>query len=79
MERRSRKYSDEVLDSYKATFEPKYGRPISDFEAEDGLNNLTGFFETLLRWQREDEERRARGEPDPPVPAPPKLRPKKRK
>jgi hypothetical protein len=25
MERRSRKYSDELLDNYKATFEPKYG------------------------------------------------------
>lgn len=79
MERRSRKYSDELLDNYKATFEPRYGRPLSDFEAEDGLNNLVGFAQTLLRWNREDEERRARGETEPPVPPPPKLRPKKPK
>ena len=36
------------LDLTKETFEPLYGRPLTDNEAFNIRKNLVGFFETLI-------------------------------
>lgn len=77
MSPRSNKYPDHLLDSFKALYEPRYKRPLSDFEAEDAMNNLIGAGRVLSEWARKDRERKERGEPAPVPPPPYKTPPKK--
>ncbi len=54
------KHSDDSIKKYKDAFEKKKGEPISDSEAEEGLNNLAGYFEILWKFAQEDTRKKTR-------------------
>ncbi len=60
------KQSEDSIKKYKDAFEKKKGEPISDGEAEEGLNNLAGFFELMWKFAKEDtiKKNRLKKEPD---------------
>ena len=47
-------YSEELIQKTRETFEPRYGRELTRYEAEDILNNLSAFASILLEWHQKD-------------------------
>lgn len=52
-------FSPDFLASAQEHWSRRYGRPVSEAEAETIHRNLNGFFEVLLDWRRQDAERAA--------------------
>lgn len=52
-------YSQETIKLTKELWEPKYGRSLSDNEAEDIIRNLTNYFDVLIEWDQEDKRKKA--------------------
>ncbi|MBI4064534.1 MAG: hypothetical protein HY401_09595 [Elusimicrobia bacterium] len=47
-------WSEEFKAKARAFWSERYGRPVSDAEAEDIHRNLAGFFGVLQEWKKED-------------------------
>ena len=43
------KFSQKLIDEYKRIFKEEYGVEYTDQEAQEGANNLVGFFELLAK------------------------------
>lgn len=52
--------SDKLIKEYKDIFEEKYGRKISDEEAREGAQNLTGLFDILFKQAQIEHRRKLR-------------------
>lgn len=52
-------FSPEFLARARELWSQRYGRPVSEAEAEAIHRNLNGFFEVLLDWRRQDEAKAA--------------------
>ncbi|MDF1544693.1 MAG: hypothetical protein P1R58_06275 [bacterium] len=46
-------WSEELIQSTKDHFRKHYGAELTTDDAIESLNNLTAFFEILIRWDRE--------------------------
>lgn len=51
-----REWSNEMIQKTKDHFREHYGAELSTEDAIESLENLTGFFELLMKWDREDKE-----------------------
>lgn len=49
------KYSDDLIDDVREGIAKKYGVEYSDYDAEEALDNLTGFFRVLMEIKREKD------------------------
>lgn len=47
------RYSRELLDETKRLWSKRYGRAISDEEAREIIQNVTGYFQVVFRWLRD--------------------------
>jgi hypothetical protein len=48
-------FSTQLLDETIAFWQPRVGRELSREDARQILENLTGFFRTLARWEAEEQ------------------------
>lgn len=58
-------WSEESIQRAKDLFREHYGAELTTDDAIESLNNLTAFFEILMRWDREDKAKKQ--ESDSPV------------
>jgi hypothetical protein len=49
------RYSQELIKKTKVTFEPQYGRPLTDTEVEEILDNLSGFANVLIDYYLQEK------------------------
>ena len=49
--------SDEFLDKTIKMFQPHYKEQLTREDAREIIENMVGFFEVLLEWDREEKER----------------------
>jgi len=49
-------YSQDLIQKTRELLEPKYGRPLSEGEVEEALDNSVGFFEILIDWDLKDKQ-----------------------
>lgn len=56
---RYRIYPPEKVAEIRATLEPLAGRPLTDKECQESINNLVGFFQVLHDWAKEDKRQKA--------------------
>jgi len=51
--------SKETIQNTIEFWSPRYGYTISEEEAREIVVNLRGFFDILIKWDREDKEKKA--------------------
>jgi lantibiotic modifying enzyme len=49
-------YSPDLIQQTHETFEPRYGRPLTQGEKEEILDNLRGFADILIEMYQKDKE-----------------------
>lgn len=57
--RHSRRFSNELIEDAQRIFGERAGREVTAEEARQMLENLTGFFETLIDWDRAQKKKDA--------------------
>jgi len=50
------RYSQDLIQKTRENLEAKYGRPLSEGEVEEALDNLAGFFKILIDWDLKDKQ-----------------------
>lgn len=60
-------FSQGLIDQMKEMYAEEAGETISDYEANEALNNLCGFFKLLHQWDQEDKARQQAEEAEMPV------------
>jgi len=54
------KAAPQLIARTKETWQPRAGRNLSDEDAREIAENVTGFFRLLLEWEAREQERTAR-------------------
>jgi uncharacterized 2Fe-2S/4Fe-4S cluster protein (DUF4445 family) len=50
-------WSKELILSTKNNFREHYGAELTTEDAVESLNNLTGYFELLIKWDRKENQK----------------------
>ena len=51
------RFSEKFLDETIEFWEPRYGKKLSRQDAQEIAENLTGFFRTVLEWERKEKDK----------------------
>ncbi len=55
-------YSEGLIQKTRETFEPQYGRKLTQFEVEEIIGNMTTFAECLVEFDRKQKQAESRKE-----------------
>ncbi|WP_257554523.1 hypothetical protein [Sphingobium sp. CFD-2] len=59
--RHSRRFSDEIVEKARKVFQKRTSRKLTNEDARQILENLTGYFRVLHDWERTQRKREAEG------------------
>ncbi len=62
-ESRYRTYPPDTVEEFRKIMEPRAGRPLTERECLDSINNLLGFINILRDWRDAEERDRRRDQP----------------
>ena len=63
------KYSPELIEQTVSVFESRTGRVISDEDARQALENISGFFRVLQEWAEAEDKKECEDTPHSPATA----------
>jgi hypothetical protein len=61
--RHSSRFSNELVEDARRLFEQRMGRPLTNEDARQMLENLTGYFMTLHEWDRKSRNAESAADP----------------